>query len=110
MTLYAWGSALAGAIFAAAAIIHIRHASRLSALINAHYPQLWQSQPPPGSVYSRRHNAGRLDSIVIFNAAADTYPGDPQFRALLKTARWSALLCLLTFMAAIILLGMATAR
>jgi hypothetical protein len=108
----AWASALAAALFFAAAVHHIRLAGSLARYINERCPELWDkilwSDAARQRGIYRRNRGGRLDTIILYNRGAKDYPDDSEFRRLLGGARWSAFVCLISFLAAIILFAKAT--
>jgi len=115
--MYGVASALATILCAAAAIVYVRRTSELTRFINTCCPELWEkvwqdslaAAIRPGTPpFLRFDNARRLDQIVLRNYGSASYPGDLQFRRPLRDARWSIFVCLLSFVAAIILLGLAT--
>ena len=115
--MYGVASALAAILCAAAATRYIRTAARLSRFINQNCPDLWEkvwqdsfaAAVRPGTPpLLRIDNARRLDQIILRNYASAAYPDDSRFRRPLRDARWSIFVCLLSFVAALILLGLAT--
>ena len=115
--VYGLFSALAAALFVAAASLYINRASGLTRFIWERYPELWDkvlrrtlamSLNPVWTPLKAADKGHRLEQIVLFNRAASDYPDDPQFRVLLSAVRQAAFLCLFTFLLALIFFGLAT--
>jgi hypothetical protein len=98
---------LAWLFFFTASGRYIKYASALTDFIDTHCPQLWQQL-----MYGRRFMRPRawsaargLDRLILFNVGAQERSDDPDFRALLARARWSAGACAFFFVSALILLS-----
>jgi hypothetical protein len=99
---YFWASVLSGLIFLGAASYYINQATKLSIFIDKRCPELWQKMSE-GFV---RPKAGRLEYLVLFNTGAKDHPDDPAFNRLLNASRLSAAVSLISFVAALVLLGL----
>lgn len=116
-SLYLLGSVLAATLLVPLAIFYVRNASALTAWIDMHDPDLWESvwrdsfsaAVRPNLPPYFRSKGRRLDGILFFNRAADQYPDNPEFRVMLGRCRWLAFFCAFAFLDAILLLGRATA-
>lgn len=89
---------------------YIASATKLAVVISTNHTELWSklnSRFFPGlTPYYVSRKAQRLESLVLFNSRADDHPDDPEFRRLLRASRVYAFACLITFVAAITMLGL----
>jgi hypothetical protein len=109
---YVLGLILVTLTLVGASIYHLSHVTKLAELIKTRCPQLQDKLRMAdrlggdGRVYYAGRQAGRrLDSVLFFNAYAEAFPNDPEFHRLLRASRWSAIICITSFLALVALLG-----
>jgi len=109
---YFLGSALVALLLVAACAYHLNQVTKLAEFIRDSCPQLQGKLRAAnrlgldGQIYYLGRQAGRrLDGILFFNAYAEDFPNDPEFRRLLRASRWSAIICIIGFFALVVLLG-----
>lgn len=98
---------LAWLLFFVASGRYIKYASALTDFIDTHCPELWQrlSYRSRFVMFGLWGAARGLDRLILFNVGGREHLGDPDFRALLVRARWSAAACAFFFVSALILLS-----
>jgi hypothetical protein len=104
---YVWCDVLAWAAVIGVAFYYLQSSSNLSAFIKHGAPQLWDRINLPGVARGKGYG---LLMLVFWDIGAQYHPDDPVFRRLLTETRWCCVMLLISFLAALILLGEAAPR